>query len=135
MEALRESRLAPVRRADRVAEARHPADVVAPGAGAQRDRLRPEAAADVEQALRVIDEIDRRRADRAEPSVIERRGGVALDLDQAPVAHVQQRTAAAVAGAADALVDARITVHGSGSLVAAGQAIHLPQRGDAVPVS
>ncbi len=51
MEALREAGLAPIGRAERMAEARHPADVMAAGAGAQRDGLRSVLFADGEQAL------------------------------------------------------------------------------------
>ena len=144
MEALGEARLAPVRRAERMAEARHPADVMAAGAGAERDRLRAELVADGEQLfgdlverlvpgdalpraraarplaphrifqpVRMIDEIERDGADRAQPAVIERRVAVALDLDQAAVAHVQQHAAAAMAAAAHAFEDLMVSKPGA----------------------
>ena len=56
----------------------------------------------------MIDQIDGHRADGTEPPVIERRGRIALDLDELAVAHVQQRAAAAVATAADALEHLRV---------------------------
>src|SRR5688572_23246607 len=51
VEALREARLAPVRRAERVTEARYPADVMAARARAHRDRLGPRFRADLEDLL------------------------------------------------------------------------------------
>ena len=134
MEALGKAGLAPVRRAERVGEARDPPDMVAAGTGAERDRFRSEFRADGEQlfgdlverlvpadafprarsawalpphrecqAVRMIDQIERDGSDRAQPAVIERRVPVALDLDQAAVAHMQQDAAAAMAAAAHAL--------------------------------
>ena len=52
MEALGEARLAPVGGAERMAEARHPADMMAAGAGAERDGLRPVLVANGEQHAR-----------------------------------------------------------------------------------
>ena len=46
MEALGKARLAPVRRAERMTEARHPTDVMAAGAGAECDGFGPELLAD-----------------------------------------------------------------------------------------
>ena len=51
VEALRETRLAPVRGAERVTEARHPADVMAARARAHRDRLGSALRADLEHLL------------------------------------------------------------------------------------
>ncbi len=51
VEALREPGLAPVRRAERVAEARDPADVMAARAGAHRDRLGTALGADLQDLL------------------------------------------------------------------------------------
>ncbi|MCZ7562969.1 MAG: hypothetical protein M5U08_03450 [Burkholderiales bacterium] len=161
METLREAGLAPVRRAERIAEARDPADVMAAGAGAERDRLGPEPVADVgeplgdlverripadpfpstgparaETALRVlepvgvVDEVDRDRADRAQPPVVERRLAVALDLDEAPVAHMHERPASAVAGTADTLEDLGFALHlrvsGRRGRSAAGRQVEVP---------
>src|SRR5688572_33128440 len=51
VEALRETRLAPVRRAERVAEARHPAAVMPARARAHRDRLGSGLRTDLEDLL------------------------------------------------------------------------------------
>ena len=70
---------------------------------------RPEAAQRVHEAVGMIDQIDGHRADGTETSMIERRGRIALDLDELAVAHVQQGAAAAVATAADAFENAAMT--------------------------
>jgi hypothetical protein len=134
VEALCEPRLAPVRRAERMAEARHPADVMAPGSGAERNRLGTVALANgqepradlverlvpgdaaplpgaalaetahgVFQAVGVIDEIERRRADGTEAAVVERRLAVPCHLHEHAVLDVEKHAAAAMAGPADAL--------------------------------
>src|SRR6516165_7768940 len=52
MKALREARLAPIGGAERVPESRDPANMMAPGASAERNRLGAEFFADCEQPLR-----------------------------------------------------------------------------------
>src|SRR6185503_17284399 len=67
--------------------------------------LRPDAPLRILQAVGVIDELRRRRADRTEVSVIQRAFGIALDLRQLAVLDMHERAATAVAAAADALQD------------------------------
>src|SRR5262245_56785631 len=57
--------------------------------------LRPDAAHRVLQAVGVIDELRRRRTDRAEIAVILRAFGVAFDLRELAVLDVHQRAATA----------------------------------------
>ena len=147
MEALGEARLAPIGRAERMAETRNPADVMAPGAGTERDRLGPELVADrqhalgnliqrfvpgdalpfarsagaetphrILQAVGMVHQIDGHGADRAQAAVVQRRGRIALDLDQLTVANMQERAATAMATAADALEHLRVAAY-RGSLL------------------
>src|SRR3974390_218678 len=149
-EALRVTRLAPVRRAERVGEARYEIAMVTAGAGADRDALgtvfgnnrlqlagedviglvpgdalplvlaaRADALERIFQSVGMCDDVGAGRAFGAEPALVERRRGIALDLADLPAADVNEDATTAVAAPACALVHAiRYGLHRCSSVLA-----------------